>query len=465
MATVAIWVPFGVIAPAYARPPLLTPAGQEAIPERLDLVFGDRMELLGFELAAEEIRPGDDLELTIYWRARAPMSHNYSVFVHLLEANDLTISQRDTYPGRGLFPTTLWKPGDAIADTYLIRVPANTFNPNQLTVEVGLYSLESGERLPVRDREGRDLGDSVRLRQVLLRAAPKDGLANPVEFNLDNQVALVGYDLDRTALRPGDTLQLTLYWQALAPLKHDYTVFARVFDALGNPWAGTAGQPFRGHSPTSSWRPGQVIQDAHELVLPPDIPEGAYYLEAGMYQAETLEYLSLRGRWGHVEESPAILTRIRVLPPIQAEEEPRFDLPSIQYPLDVAFGEVARLKGFSLDQQAVNPHERLRLTLYWEAINEDAPLVSHTVFTHLVDAGGRIVAQHDGPPASGAWPTTAWTRGQVIVDRHHLAFVDLGYAGEGTLIVGLYDPESMQRVMTSDGDDKVILPVRVDVRP
>lgn len=313
-AALAIWAPFGVIAPAYARPPLLTTEQQAAIPQRLDLAVGDGMELLGYEIGASEARPGQDLAVTLYWRARAPMPEDYSVFVHLLTDNDLIIGQRDVYPGCGSFPTSIWQPGDAIADTYVIPVSPTAFSPSPAVLEVGLYHQPTGARLPIRDGGGTPIGDHTRFGQVLVRAEPRDGIANPLDFNFDNKMALVGYDLDRTALRPGETLHLTLYWQALAPMAKDYTVFAHVLGANDSIWAQKDAWPLDGAAPTSSWQVGQVIVDRYDLLVKPETPGGVYDIEVGVYLGETLERLSVLGAGGHAQDNRVLLNRVRVVP-------------------------------------------------------------------------------------------------------------------------------------------------------
>jgi hypothetical protein len=465
MAALATWTPFGVIAPAYARPPLLTAEQIAAIPRRLDLALGDQMELLGYRLDRTEARPGDDLRLTLYWRAKAPMDQDYSVFVHLLDQNEMTIAQRDTYPGRGSFATSLWTPGDAIADTYVITVPPNTFRPNRLQFEVGLWSLSGGKRLSVRDAGGRELGSSVRLGEVTVPSEPKGGIANPVDLNFSNKVALVGYDLDRVALHPGETLRLTLFWKALAPLSQPYTAFAHILGSDGALWAGKVGSPAASLPANSAWRKGQVLQGTWELALPPDTPPGDYYVDTGLYPAGTGQNLNVLDRWGHALDQRAILTRIRVLPTAPAAAPPQFEFPPIQHPLDVAFGQVARLRGFSLESETVNPHEPLRVTLYWEAIGDAPAPVSYKVFVHLLDPANKVVAQHDGPPAYGRWPTTNWARGQAVVDEHSLSFRDYSYSGQVLVEVGLYDPQTLQRLATGGGEDRVVLPVHLAVRP
>jgi 4-amino-4-deoxy-L-arabinose transferase-like glycosyltransferase len=118
----------------------------------------------------------------------------------------------------------------------------------------------------------------------------------PVEVTFGNAARLLGYSLDHTSVAPGDTLQLTLYWQAITPLGEGYTVFAHLLGehnpATNGPlWAGHDGQPDGGHYPTSTWQPGQVILDVHPLSVPADTPPGEYRLEAGLYLLTTMTRL------------------------------------------------------------------------------------------------------------------------------------------------------------------------------
>jgi hypothetical protein len=104
------------------------------------------------------------------------------------------------------------------------------------------------------------------------------------------------------------------------------------------------------------------------------------------------------------------------------------------------------------------------LTLYWRA--EDTPPTAYTVFTHLLDSTGHVIAQDDSPPAGGRYPTTGWLRGEYVTDPHTLVFNARGqaYTGSATLEVGLYDPVNGARVLVSNGADHVLLPVTLSVR-
>jgi hypothetical protein len=82
-------------------------------------------------------------------------------------------------------------------------------------------------------------------------------------------------------------LQVTLWWEALAPLEKDYTVFVHLVDSDGQ-LAGTGdGPPLAGGFPTRLWRAGDGVQDAHVISLPSTLPLGEYTVMVGWYDPIT----------------------------------------------------------------------------------------------------------------------------------------------------------------------------------
>jgi hypothetical protein len=91
-----------------------------------------------------------------------------------------------------------------------------------------------------------------------------------------------------------------------------------------------------------------------------------------------------------------------------------------------------------------------RLTLYWRAlqpVGED-----YTVFVHLLDETGAIVAQADSPPVEGHYPTTAWPPGEVVQDAHLLPLPGGELPPGAQIAVGLYEPATMERLPARTGD-------------
>ncbi|MBM4464942.1 MAG: DUF2142 domain-containing protein [Chloroflexi bacterium] len=309
--------PVAYIVPAYARPPLLSEAAIEAIPHRLDVNFGGVMKLLGYEQPISNIqypisntlKPGDSLTVTLYWQSSAKINRDYAVFVHLLDENDLVLAQRNTFPGLGSFPTTLWQAGDAIADTYTLMLPETTYAPGSAQLEVGLYDFATGERLLVYGTDGEPAGDNVRFGKIEVLPRSETGLPNPVHFNFGGKVALVGYEMDRRKAEPGEAIRLTLYWQGLAKMRDDYTVFVHLLREGDQIWAGADRQP---QTPTSTWARGQIVVDEYELVIAPDAPPDVYEVEVGLYLPETGERLNLLDQDGRLIGNRVLLSKVRV---------------------------------------------------------------------------------------------------------------------------------------------------------
>jgi hypothetical protein len=129
----------------------------------------------------------------------------------------------------------------------------------------------------------------------------------------------------------------------------------------------------------------------------------------------------------------------------------------------VRFGDFAELSSYSLPAAEFATSQPLPLTLYWQAL-ERTSAMNYIVFTHLVSEDGRLIAQHDGAPASGTRPTTNWGPSEIIADPHPMAFQDTTYVGPANIWVGLYDPGT-GRALAETGSDHVILPIKISIVP
>jgi hypothetical protein len=150
-----------------------------AIQHRLSANLGDQVEFLGYDLTPDEVRAGEAMHLTLYWRALDKMEVSYTVFVHLLDKENRIWGQRDSVPGNGTLPTTWWVEGEVIADEYEFTVKTDA-PPGEYLIEVGLYDAQTGQRLPVPSRaypepnrkvEEPVLGDAAQEDRILLNEA------------------------------------------------------------------------------------------------------------------------------------------------------------------------------------------------------------------------------------------------------------------------------------------------------
>jgi hypothetical protein len=107
--------------------------------------------------------------------------------------------------------------------------------------------------------------------------------AHRLVAQLGPSIELTGYTLESDSVRPGASLHLTLFWQAVAPVTARYTVFAHVVDSTGRLVAQTDSPPLGGTAPTDTWQAGAVIVDRYAVALKPDALPGQYELRVGMY--------------------------------------------------------------------------------------------------------------------------------------------------------------------------------------
>jgi hypothetical protein len=129
--------------------------------------FDGKIQLLGYDLPAERLSPGDSLPLTLVWQSStSDMRESYTVFVHLVGPDGTIHGQSDKVPGeRGKQPTTGWVTNEVVVDP--IPVPlAPDAPPGTYRLLVGLYLAPGGSRLPLRDASGAIIGDALELTQI-----------------------------------------------------------------------------------------------------------------------------------------------------------------------------------------------------------------------------------------------------------------------------------------------------------
>jgi len=102
----------------------------------------------------------DTLRVQVWWRATARLEKDYTVLVHLYDAEGALLAAGDAPPLRGGFPTSLWKPGDLVADEFVVSSRMSTSDGGGEFVGLGWYDPITGARLPAFEA-GRRLGGDV----------------------------------------------------------------------------------------------------------------------------------------------------------------------------------------------------------------------------------------------------------------------------------------------------------------
>ena len=134
---------------------------QAARPQRaLDISFGPAIRLAGFDLNPPSLKRGQTLDLRLYWQAKARLDADYKVFVHIVAEDGRVVTQQDSIPGSGKYPTHIWDADEQVLDPY--RLPIQ-LPPARYRIMAGMYNAESGERLAAQAN-----GEELKDRQVEL---------------------------------------------------------------------------------------------------------------------------------------------------------------------------------------------------------------------------------------------------------------------------------------------------------
>jgi hypothetical protein len=280
------------------RPIPLTPP---PIPTQVKANFDSKILLLGYDLPARRVEPGEGLPLVLYWQALERMKESYTIFVRLLDQNQQVWGGYDRLP-RELYPTFLWVPGEVVSDGFAVPVkpetPAGVYN-----ISLGLYLKQEGQAisLPLVD-QGQPIDQTnITIGPIKVGGPPPGMVLSASELGTDKVlavklgepalIALQGYDLGVE----NKQLRLKLYWESIAQTAVDWSVFVHAKDEVGTIVAQRDGPLGGGKYPSSLWDPGEIIAD--ELVISlENLPlSRRYNLYVGLYNLITGERLPVPG--------------------------------------------------------------------------------------------------------------------------------------------------------------------------
>ena len=127
--------------------------------QEIGSVLDDRIELLGVHVPATDWQAGQIVPLSLFWQRLGEIDSDYGVFVHLIDGSGQLVAQTDSPPVGGSRPTSSWQPDETIIDRHGLPLPAD-LDPGYYELRVGMVIPSTGDRLPVRDKQGQLL-DSV----------------------------------------------------------------------------------------------------------------------------------------------------------------------------------------------------------------------------------------------------------------------------------------------------------------
>lgn len=119
------------------------------------------IRLAGYEVTSTKIKKGEPLVLLLYWSATGKMDKDYTVFVHLMDANGQMITGDDSYPRNGKERTSEWRADRFTADAHVLSIQQDAPVGKNYRLEVGLYYLPTMQRVLIVNEEGVPFIDQV----------------------------------------------------------------------------------------------------------------------------------------------------------------------------------------------------------------------------------------------------------------------------------------------------------------
>jgi hypothetical protein len=129
----------------YFLPSYMPSPAREAPERELSWPTGTAAELIGISPATLEARPGDTIEITLYWRANGSADARLQMYLHSI---DSSVVRRDSLPGTGNLLASDWSDGLTWAEHYTIAVPLDTPAPSRHDLIAGVYDPVADEAFP-----------------------------------------------------------------------------------------------------------------------------------------------------------------------------------------------------------------------------------------------------------------------------------------------------------------------------
>ncbi len=280
-----------------------TLATDATVPRLTSGTLASGLQLAGYERWVDRFVPGDTMHLFLYWQRSAGPSSALGFRVVLVDPG-----------GRELKAWTQVAPWQG---------PAPQMMRQQIDVVLPPDAPPGRYRLLIQAADGdaiSELGDLCLVeRAAKLLDAGDVSIPSRYQVDLDHGVRLLGYDVTSTPVARGDTLNLTLYWQAQSVVEQRYKVFTHVLGETFNAqtgsfiWGQQDNEPVSDTRPTSTWRVGEVIVDSYGIAIDPAAPGGDYTVEIGMYDPATGTRVPVLDRKGSPVADHIVLFTLQVM--------------------------------------------------------------------------------------------------------------------------------------------------------
>lgn len=277
------------------------------------------LRFLGFDVLYDR---QEEVKFALYWQVLQQMEGDEFITLYLIDEGGKVVGSVDqAQPTLVWYPIQDWRPGETV------RLLVNTlgwWTGDRSEYGVALGVMKGRETWEVSRRWGPLVRESemvtrlraegallelMRFRRIFgiqrgieeRRIFQPPRIKYPLEADLGGQVRLAGYFLSPDRLKAGQSLRLTLYWQAQRRMRSSYTVFVHLLDEDGLLRGQQDDVPGDGALPTTTWLEGEYVADEHQITLAEDASPGQYRLEVGLYERASGQRLNVLDGQGRVQ--------------------------------------------------------------------------------------------------------------------------------------------------------------------
>lgn len=307
----------------------------------VDIVFGDFLRLIGWEIDRTEVRAGQPVRLKLAFEVLKKPQPDWRVFVHV-EGPAGAMFKVDHVPSEGAFPASKWQPGIYFVDSVPVRFDRSTVSGNHL-ISIGLFDPDGkknrrarpqGRGLPIEfvwrvrvatvtvhnPKRPEPIADLRPVGRASLPAALRGrvGGAPPVavsrvEARFGDAVELIATSVPAAPVKAGAEIELTWWFRCLQVPERATQVFTHVLGPRKH-YINGSHVPLEGAYAPERWQVGDVIEDHHKVRVPATAPAGPHELWVGFwnpYSAEPLGRLEVAGV-GRIEQRRLYAGRVMV---------------------------------------------------------------------------------------------------------------------------------------------------------
>ena len=280
-------------------------------------------------------------------------------------------------------------------------------------------------------------------RPILETSAALRAEEEPLHAVFGDFAELVGYRVEPHRLGLYEKATVTLVWRALRETPNNYSIGVHLLDSANRSHGSVVTYPHHGTFATSYWQTGDVFRDSYEIYLDPSatpyLPTlGKIKVAMYCHTPTDDQYLDVKDQQGTVIGDAVYFDRLKLASSEDTSQQ-RVAVESLAH-----FGDELALENYTITPGEPKPGQEVSMELTWRALKP--PSADYTLFAHIVDDRGNLIASSDQPLTDGTYPSDLWEAGEQVTHLHHLVVPPDLANGRYQILVGLYRPDTGVRI-------------------